>query len=229
MPRKQRVSVVGIAEHVIQRGNNKQIIFAHDSDMKAYVVWLREYAEEFAVRIHAWVLMTNHVHLLCTPDVEFGTTHMMQALGRKYVQYFNRRYNRSGTLWEGRFRSSLVDNERYLMHLYRYIELNPVRAGMVTDPAHYSWSSYQINGLGKVSPLCSHHPLYLSLGESGIERQRNYRLLFEEQLNSKVVKDIREAANKGLALGSESFIARVEKLTGSQLRKGKPGRPIAAK
>lgn len=227
MPRKQRVSVVGIAEHVIQRGNNKQIIFAHKSDMKAYVVWLREYAEQFKVNIHAWVLMTNHVHLLCTPDVEFGTTHMMQALGRKYVQYFNRRYSRSGTLWEGRFRSSLVDNERYLLHLHRYIELNPVRAGMVNDPAEYSWSSYQINGLGKVSPLSTPHPLYLSLGKTDKQRQRNYRLLFEEEIDSKVIEDIRDAANKGLALGSESFIAHVEELTGKLLRKGKPGRPAS--
>jgi putative transposase len=225
MARKPRVSVAGVAEHVIQRGNNRQSIFAHSSNMKAYVVWLKEYAEKYEVNIHSWVLMTNHVHLLCTPNVEFGTTHMMQALGRKYVQYFNRRYSRTGTLWEGRFRSSLVDNERYLMHLHRYIELNPVRAGMVTDPGEYTWSSYQINALGKISSLASPHPLYLQLGKSDVQRRESYRKLFEESLDSKLLTDIRNAANKGLALGSDVFIKDVEKITGKLVSKGKPGRP----
>ena len=148
MPRKPRVSLAGVSEHIIQRGNNRQVIFASDDDMKAYVTWLRDYAEQFEVAIHAWVLMTNHVHLLCTPNSPSAISQMMQSVGRRYVQYFNRSYKRSGALWEGRFRSCLVQEETYLLKLYRYIELNPVRAGMVDDPADYSWSSYQGNGLG---------------------------------------------------------------------------------
>jgi putative transposase len=174
MPRKPRVSIIGVAEHIIQRGNNRQAIFTHDSDMKAYITWLKEYAEKFNVDIHAWVLMTNHVHLLCTPNSSSAVSSMMQSLGRKYVQYFNRRYERSGTLWEGRFRSSLVQSEKYLLQVYQYIELNPVRAGMVNNPSDYSWSSYQINALGKHSQLMTYHPLYLSLGNTLEQRQRHY-------------------------------------------------------
>lgn len=143
------------------------------------MTWLKDYAEEFQVEIHAWVLMTNHVHLLCTPATASATSLMMQALGRRYVQYFNRRYKRSGTLWEGRFRSSLVQEEAYLLHLYRYIELNPVRAGMVDDPADYSWSSYQSNALGQSISLLTPHRLYLGLGQTDIER--HITPLFEEK------------------------------------------------
>jgi putative transposase len=132
---------------------------------------LKEYAEKFDVDVHAWVLMTNHVHLLCTPNSSSAVSSMMQSLGRQYVQYFNRRYERSGTLWEGRFRSSLVQSEKYLLQVYQYIELNPVRAGMVNDPSDYSWSSYQINALGKHSQLMTYHPLYLSLGNNDFVTQ----------------------------------------------------------
>jgi putative transposase len=226
MPRKPRVSIVGVPEHIIQRGNNRQVIFASDGDMKAYVTWLKDYAEQFDVAIHAWVLMTNHVHILCTPGRQYSISHMMQALGRKYVQYFNRRYKRSGTLWEGRFRSCLVQDEKYLLQLYRYIELNPVRAGLVNDPADYSWSSYQCNGLGKVSKLLSPHLLYQSLGKTNDERYSAYRELFRYQVDGKLLEDIRNAANKGLVLGSEKFVEEVEALTGKQLKEGKRGRPV---
>ena len=137
MPRLTRVSPAGIAVHVIQRGNNRQVCFVADEDHWAYAGWLKEYSSRYRVDIHAWVMMTNHVHLACTPHSEGAVSKMIQELGRRYVQYFNREYRRSGTLWEGRFKSCLVDSADYLLELYRYIELNPVRAQMVNDPGEY--------------------------------------------------------------------------------------------
>jgi len=215
-----------VPEHIIQRGNNQQVIFTCDTGMKAYVAWLKDYAVEFEVAIHAWVLMSNHVHLLCTPGSNTAITSMMQALGRRYVQYFNRSCRRSGTLWEGRFRSCLVQEETYLLQLYRYIELNPVRADMVSDPADYSWSSYQSNALGKGAALKTPHPLYLTLGKNAKTRQANYRDLFRYQVEGELLDDIRKAANKGLVLGNERFIEQVEALTGKVLKEGKRGRPF---
>jgi putative transposase len=168
--------------------------------------------------------MTNHVHLLCTPSTSTATSQMMQSLGRMYVMYFNKIYHRTGTLWEGRYKSCLVQEETYLMELYRYIELNPVRAGMVKDPSDYSWSSYQINALGKKSGLLSPHELYLALGNDDKTRQASYRELFEYHVKGKLLDDIRKATNKGLALGNDAFIADVESLTGKQLKEGKRGR-----
>lgn len=225
MPRRPRASLPGVAEHIIQRGNNRQAIFGSNADMKAYINWLKEYAQEFEVSIHTWVLMTNHVHLLCTPSDSHGISLMMQSLGRRYVMYFNRRYQRTGTLWEGRFRSCLVQEETYLMHLYHYIELNPLRAGMVQDPAEYSWSGYQCNGLGRTSDLVTPHPLYLALGKAPIERQQNYRSLLRNIMTEKQIIKIRDASNKGQALGNDNFIADVEALTGKRLSAAKMGRP----
>ena len=226
MPRKPRASAAGIAEHIIQRGNNRQVIFANEEDMEAYVTWLKEYSQKYQVAIHAWVLMTNHVHLLCTPSNSQGISQMMQSLGRMYVMYFNKRYKRSGTLWEGRYRSCLVQEETYLMTLYRYIELNPVRAGMVKEPSEYSWSSYQCNALGKESDLLTPHELYQSLGKSNHERQASYRALFTHMVEGMLLDDIRKATNKGLALGNANFIADVESITGKRLVEGKRGRKV---
>ncbi|WP_158965870.1 transposase [Paraglaciecola sp. L3A3] len=226
MPRKPRASAAGVPEHIIQRGNNRQVTFTSEEDMKAYVTWLKEYAKKYEVNIHAWVLMTNHVHLLCTPMTATGISQMMQSLGRMYVMYFNKTYLRSGTLWEGRYRSCLVQEETYLLQVYRYIELNPVRAGMVADPADYTWSSYQCNALGKKSDLLSAHPLYLALGSSKVKRQESYLDLFKYHVEGKLLDDIRQATNKGLALGNEHFIADVEAVTGKRLVEGKRGRRV---
>ena len=212
-------------EHVIQRGNNRQIIFANEEDMQAYVTWLKDYSIKYQVNIHAWVLMTNHVHLLCTPSNSTGISNMMQSLGRMYVLYFNKRYKRSGTLWEGRFKSCLVQSEAYLLQLYRYIELNPVRANMVNDPAQYPWSSYQCNALGNQDKLITPHPLYMSLGITSEKRGLAYQALFEHHVEGKLLNDIRQSANKGLALGNDKFINDVEALTGKTVSMGKRGRP----
>lgn len=226
MARKLRASTAGVPEHIIQRGNNRQIVFASEADMKVYITWLKEYVRKYQVSIHAWVLMTNHVHLLCTPSTANGISQMMQSLGRMYVMYFNRQYRRSGTLWEGRYRSCLVQEEIYLLALYRYIELNPVRAGMVDDPADYSWSSYQCNGLVKRSEILNPHNLFDALGADQASRQFAYRALFKQHVEGRLLEDIRAATNKGLALGNERFIEDVEAVTGKRLKPGQRGRPV---
>ena len=161
MARLVRVSPVGVPQHIVQRGNNRQVCFGGEEDMKAYLNWLKEFSKKYKVDVHARVLMTNHVHILCTPQEEGGISRMMQSIGRMYVRYYNYTYQRSGTLWEGRFKSSLVQSERYLLELYRYIELNPVRADMVDTPGEYSWSSYACNALGIQTELQTPHSEYL--------------------------------------------------------------------
>ena len=226
MARLSRVCPVGIPQHVIQRGNNRQVCFASEQDFAAYAAWLKDYSKKYEVDIHAWVLMTNHVHLLCTPRAHNAVSLMMQSLGRQYVRYFNVNYKRTGTLWGGRFKSCLVQEENYLLHLYRYIELNPVRAGMVSHPSDYSWSSYQINALGKESALCTAHPLYLALANEPEKRQTNYRELFKYQIDRQLLEDIRIATNQGMVLGNERFTTEIESLTGRRMAAKKMGRPI---
>jgi putative transposase len=150
--------------HVIQRGNNRQILFASECDIAAYAHWLGHGAIKFDVQVHGWVFMTNHVHLLLTPSSETALSRLFQYLGRLYVRYFNFAYARSGTLFEGRFKSSLVQQERYFLTCLRYIELNPVRAGMVTDPGDYCWSSYRMHAFGIAAKLWAPHAAYLALG-----------------------------------------------------------------
>lgn len=225
MSRLRRVAPVGVPQHVIQRGNNRQICFGGEADMVAYIAWLKEYSCKFGVDVHAWVLMTNHVHLLCTPNKELAVSKMMQSIGRSYVRYFNYSYGRSGTLWEGRFKSCLIESEGYLLEVYRYIELNPVRACMVDEPSEYKWSSYQCNALGRVTGLRTPHPLYLRLGEGELQRQANYRALFKVHVSGKLITELRKATNSGLALGSDTFVDQLEALSGRRLRAKQAGRP----
>jgi len=226
MARHRRLGPKEIPQHVIQRGNNRKQCFTSNQDFAAYVHWLKMYSEKYAVRIHAWVLMTNHVHILCTPALENkGVSLMMQSLGREYVRYFNTSYNRTGTLWEGRFKSCLVQATDYLLNVYRYIELNPVRAKMVTDPADYKWSSYRINALGVESDLCHPHELYIALGNHKHERLQTYQLLFNEQLSSKLVSEIRKCSHKELVLGNNDFTTNMEALLERKLKRQTLGRP----
>lgn len=226
MARLPRVRLAGVPEHIIQRGNNLQVCFAGDEDFAVYADWLKEYSDAFGVHIHAWVFMTNHMHLLCTASDDSGISLMMQSLGRRYVRYFNQRYKRSGTLWEGRFKSSLVQKEHYVMAVYRYIELNPVRAGMVSSPSEYVWSSYAINALGKQSALCQPHRCYLELADSEAERQQAYRDLFKAEVNEALLCDIRSAVKSGMALGNERFKQEVADLTGRRQQMGQRGRSV---
>ena len=218
-------------QHVIQRGNNREACFGSEEDFVAYSKWLCEQALRYGVALHAWILMTNHVHLLVTPRSVDGVSRMMQGLGRLYVQYFNRRHRRSGTLWEGRFRSCAVEAESYLLTCQKYIESNPVRAGMVNDPAHYRWSSYHVHAMGVKSGCHSPHEVFLRLGPTAPARQEAYRGLFERQLEDPVLETIRDTTNRGLVLGSGSFLARIEDLTGRRAthrkRGPKPARPSA--
>jgi len=225
MARLARVSPIGVPQHIVQRGNNRQVCFASDEDMKAYLNWLKEFSKKYLVDVHAWVLMTNHVHLLCTPHEEGAISKMMQSIGRMYVRYYNYTYQRSGTLWEGRFKSSLIQSEKYMLELHRYIELNPVRADMVDEPNEYSWSSYGCNALGLETELQAPHELYLALGKTKNERLENYQQLFKAHVGVELLKEIRDSVNKGLALGNERFVLQIEALTEKRVTPRKAGRP----
>lgn len=227
MARLTRLCLPGIPQHIIQRGTNRQACFASEEDFSSYAHWLDESARKHGVSLHAWVFMTNHVHLLATPKSADGISRMMQTLGRLYVRYFNYTYRRTGTLWEGRFKSCLVDAEDYLLTCQRYIELNPVRAGMVSSPEAYAWSSFSANGQGKAVSMWSPHAVYLSLGRTKEERAKAYRRLFDGHLDSAIVGEIREASNKGMVLGSEKFKNEIESLSGRRVRPLKRG-PKAA-
>jgi putative transposase len=213
MSRLPRVSPVNVPQYIIQRDNNRQACFASEQNFASYINWLKEYSKKYFVDIHAWVLMTNHVHLLCTPHMSNSISLMMQSLGKQYVRYFNGCYERSGTLWEGSYKSCLVQAKDYLLQLYRYIELNPVRANMIEDPADYHWSSYQSNGLGKDTP----HPIYMALHSNAIKRQAVYRTLFTSHVEGKLLADIRVNSNKGMAIGNEQFKQAIEALTGRKM------------
>jgi putative transposase len=214
MARLPRLYVPGCAQHVIQRGNNREACFYDEADYKAYLSFLKDAAIKYQVDIHAFVLMTNHVHLLVTPGDEQGVSRMMQAQGRKYVQYFNFTYGRTGTLWEGRYKSTLVDAANYLLTVYRYIELNPVRAGMVPHASEYPWSSYQGNALGKPIQLLTPHPMYRRLGKTEAEQQSVYRALFRGRMPERDLVAIRGATNKAWVLGDDRFKAQIEAKSG---------------
>ncbi len=218
-----RICLPGIPQHIIQRGNNRQACFGSEEDFAAYAHWLDEYSKKCRVAIHAWVFMTNHVHLMVTAETENGVSKMMQMLGRHYVRYFNHTYRRTGTLWEGRFKSCVLDAEGYLLICQRYIELNPVRAGMVTAPEDYAWSSYRANGLGQSIKLWSPHRIYNDLGSTHAERATVYRELFVGHLDIPTLTEIRRAANQGMALGNDRFKIEVERLTGRRVTPLKRG------
>ncbi len=212
MPRLPRFVLPGQPQHVIQRGNNRTDIFCSESDYSFYLEKLEDAAEKHDCDIHAYVLMTNHVHLLLTPHTEDGIGKMMQMLGRYYVQYFNYSYRRTGTLWEGRYRASIIDSEHYLLTCMRYIELNPVRARkMVDHPTQYPWSSYGFNALGSEDPLITPHSEYKKLGATSEKRQAAYRQLFKARIPDATLDEIRKATNKGWVLGSDRFKRKMEK------------------
>lgn len=210
MARLPRLVIPGYPLHVIQRGNNRQAIFYAEGDYLKYLETLRLSAEETGCRIHAYVLMTNHVHLLVSPAGKESLSKMMQSLGRQYVGYINRLYQRSGTLWEGRFKSALVDSERYLLTCSRYIELNPVRAGMVNGPGEYQWSSYRANGLGRKDPTITPHPLYERLGKENAMRQKAYRDLFRPSIDADSLQLIRENTQQTTIIGDSRFQEEIQ-------------------
>ena len=212
MPRPPRFCPAGHTVHVVQRGNNRNICFTCDEDVATFANCIRDGAASSKVAVHAWVFMTNHVHLLMTPSTDNGISRVMQFVGRHYVQPFNRRYARTGTLFEGRFKSSLVQSDNYLLNCIRYIELNPVRAGLVSDPGDYHWSSYRCHAFGQTAQIWRPHDNYLNLGTNPAGRAKAYQHLMDEGLPVETINKIRHCLNTGLVLGTEVFRDQVARL-----------------
>jgi putative transposase len=229
VPRAKRLDLPGVPQHVVQRGNDRQPCFFRESDYLHYLQDLREAAVKFGCGIHAYVLMTNHVHLLVTPEQAGGIGRMMQAIGRRYVRYINDTRLRTGTLWEGRYKACLVDSERYVLTCYRYIELNPVRAAMVTGPDQYRWSSYGHNAQGRFDPLVSPHPTYLQLDRDEPGRHARYRALMSSGLPTEELEAIRLYVTRQRALGDSRFQAEIERQLQQRAGLGVPGRPRRGK
>ena len=211
--------------HVIQRGNNRDAIFYADDDYARYRDWLSAAAVEYGCAIHAYVLMTNHVHLLMTPRDADSVPRAMQSLGRRYVGHVNAAYRRTGTLWEGRYRATPIDTEAYFLACCRYIELNPVRAGMVGAASEYRWSSWRTHALGDADATVADHPLYRALGTSAVDRQRAYRALFDQPLDATFIAELRAATNGGWALGTERFKRQIAQALERRVTPASPGRP----
>jgi REP-associated tyrosine transposase len=224
MPRLPRVTSPGFPQHLIQRGNNREPCFFAESDYLTYLRWLERAAGTYGVSIHAYVLMPNHVHLLATPGMEGGISRMMQYLGRQYVQHINRTYRRSGTLWERRFLASLVDSECCLLSIYRYIESNPVRAGMVAAPEQYRWSSARAHLVPNGATLVADHDVYLRLGDTPQARAEAYLESSRQPLDDEVLAEIRLAIRHGVPLGSDGFKDQIELQLGRRVRLRKAGR-----
>jgi len=225
MPRRPRIKLAGLPQHLVQRGINREPCFFAEEDCHFYLHWLEKSAADWHCHIHAYVLMTNHVHLLVSPEGETGIAKLMQAIGRRYVQYINRSYRRTGSLWEGRYKSSVIQAETYLLTCMRYIELNPIRASMVQDPAHYRWSSYRHNGLGQSDSRITPHPVFLALNRDATERQAAYRALFRSELDEEALADIRLALSQSQPLGHGRFGDQICAAAGIRRTQKRPGRP----
>jgi putative transposase len=209
MSRWPRLAVPGVPMHITQRGNNRVATFADVADFAQYRACLQHASAREGCAIHAYALMTNHVHLLVTPPNTTGVSRMMQLLGRMYVRYFNARHRRSGTLWEGRFKSALVDSSAYFLTCSRYIDMNPVQAGIVDAPNAYEWSSYSCLGNSRTDPLVTLHAEYLALGRTAAERSRAYRALCGVAIATRTRAEIRRATLGGAALGTDEFNVRM--------------------
>ncbi len=224
MARAPRLALAGVPVHVVQRGNNRGTCFACDDDFRRYLSCLRRAIERYACSVHAYVLMTNHVHLLVTPQESHAVSGLMQHLGRRYVRTFNKIHGRTGTLWEGRFRSSVIDSERYFLVCQRYIENNPVRAGMTTSALDYPWSSYRHYTGAHRDPLVTEHECYLRLGRTPSECRQAYGELFADGIPHQDLESIRFCLNKGRPLGSDEFRARVNADVLTTQRRGRDPR-----
>ena len=227
MARLPRLTLPGYPHHIIQRGNNRQPIFAANADYQVLLDLLDENARKFEVAIHAYVLMTNHFHLLATPQTADGLPQMMQAVGRRYVRYFNDRQKRSGTLWEGRYRSTLIQTDRYLLACMAYIDLNPVRAGLVAQARDYPWSSHAHYIGQHLDKLVTPHPLYWELGNTPFAREAAYADWVQTGISSVQQQALTDAALSGWALGEPDFVADLQKRTARRVAKSSAGRPLS--
>ena len=228
MARLPRLTLPGYPHHLIQRGNNRQAIFASTADYEAMLGLLQESSRKFGVAVHSYVLMTNHLHLLATPQDANGVPQLMQALGRGYVRYFNSRQSRTGTLWEGRYRSTLIQAERYLLACMVYIDLNPVRAGIAGDPAAYPWSSYLHYAGQRADKLITPHPLYWELGNTPFAREVAYVDMVHAGISSQQQQALTNATFRGWALGEADYVAELQRRTERRVSIAKAGRPPAA-
>ena len=225
MARLPRIDIPGLPQHVTARGHNKSDCFHAEFDRRVYLKYLREGLGDTGCELHAYVLMTNHVHLLVTPRREGGLSRLMQQIGRRYCRFVNRVYSRTGPLYESRFRSSLVDAEAYFLECMRYIELNPVRARMVGHPSLYPWSSYAENVSGQPRGLLSPHPEYVRLGTEPVARAAAYRALLEQPLGPDALEQIRRAVLKNDVLGKKTFVTALESELGRPVMTAPRGRP----
>jgi putative transposase len=223
-----RIVLAGHAHHIVQRGNNRQAIFFADQDRRVFLGKLGEALAKEGGALHAYVLMTNHIHLLVTPETDEGIGRLLQSVGRSYVGYVNRMYRRTGTLFEGRFKSTIVDAEGYVLACYRYIEANPVRAKMVDRAADYPWSSHGRNGEGRPDELVREHEVYRALGASPEARLEAYRALFRERLGETLLAELRDATQRGWVPGGERFRQEIEAALGRRLSPPVRGRPRKA-
>ncbi|HEY5581631.1 MAG TPA: transposase [Rhodoferax sp.] len=227
MARLPRLTLPGYPHHIIQRGNNRQAIFATKADYQTLLDLLEENAKKFDVAVHAYVLMSNHFHLLATPHTLEGVPQMMQAVGRRYVRYFNDSQRRSGTLWEGRYKSTLIQTERYLLACMVYIDLNPVRAGLVAQARDYPWSSHgHYTGL-RTDKLITPHPLIWELGNTPFAREAAYAELVQSGLTAVQQTALTDATLRGWALGDPDFATDLQKRTQRRVAKISAGRPVS--
>jgi putative transposase len=227
MARLPRLTLPGYPHHVIQRGNNRQAIFLSSADYLVLLGLLEENAQKFGVALHAYVLMSNHFHLLVTPTSDEGLPQMMQAVGRRYVRYFNDSQGRSGTLWEGRYRSTVIETDRYLLACMAYIDLNPVRAGMVKEARDYPWSSHGHYVGVRTDKLLTPHPLFWELGNTPFAREAAYAELVRAGITLAQQDALTRSSLSGWALGSDDFVADLQKRTDRRVNKAQPGRPIS--
>lgn len=225
MPRPPRLELPGVPLHVVQRGNNRGLCFFGDVDRRFFLKSLVDVAVRRGCLLHAYVLMSNHVHLLVTPPETGAVSAMLQDLGRRYVRVVNEAHGRSGTLWEGRFKSSLIDTDTYLLNCHRYIELNPVRARLVSDPADYPWSSYSHYAQGRPNRYVTAHQGYLTLGNTADERQSAFTSFCRLPIDDAEINRMRIHVNRGWALGSGTFLSRIEREVGRSIRPPRRGRP----
>jgi putative transposase len=228
MPRKPRFFLADIPAHIVHRGHSREPVFFEDRDYRAYLNWLGAAARRYHCALHAYVLMTNHVHLLATPQHKQGVSRMMQYIGRRYVPYINHTYGTSGSIWEGRYKASLVHDEHYLLTCMRYIELNPVRAKMARSPGQYRWSSYRANAQGIEDKVITPHPLYGALGRTKAGRLSAYKALFQAHVEEADLKDLRDAVQTGTPLGNAHFKEKIERKLHRKVGQARRGRPKRA-
>ena len=225
MPRCARPHLDGWPLHVMQRGHNKRACFVEERDYVLYLALLEEAAALHGCEVHAYVAMTNHVHLVVTPETMHGLSRALKRVGERYAAHFNRSYGLSGAIWDGRFKASVIDSDAYLLCCYRYVELNPVRAGMVAHPADYRWSSYGANARGQASDLVMRHGLYLELGADREAREAAYRRFVAMGCSDAELEQIRDAVRAGTALASPEFLASFGGQLGTHAVRRPRGRP----